>query len=108
LNRLELRLLGLGWSAGQRRRSGRRFGLLLRLLLGLAEMRPHFLDKFAVERARMRLLVGDADLSKIVQDGSALDFELARQLIDTDCFHLLPYPYLPHQRLFFARGLVRL
>jgi hypothetical protein len=37
-----------------------------------------------VERARVRLLFGDADLGQIVDQDLGLDLQLARQLIDTN------------------------
>jgi hypothetical protein len=41
-----------------------------------------------VERAGMRLLIGDAQFRQHVQDDARLDFEFPRQLVDANFTHI--------------------
>ena len=88
--------LGLGWrrDTGSLCRRGALStcrGFFFRgLLIERAKMGADFFSDLVFEGARVRLLVRDAYLRKIVQDGFALDFKLPRELIDPDRFHLFP------------------
>jgi len=68
-------------------------GLRLSLLLRLGdrfcrreslEMLPHKFRVVQVERARVRLLVRDADLWQVIKQDFGLDFEFSGQLVDAD------------------------
>jgi hypothetical protein len=63
------------WWWGRWRRSSR-LGLLL--LSRRAETGPDLIRHLVLDGARVRSLIGDPDLQKIVQNRFALDFELAR------------------------------
>ena len=80
----------------RRRRNGlrncRSFLCALRLrdllLAGRVEALAHLIGNIFIEGARMRLLVRDADLGQIVGDNLRFDFELARQLVNSNFAHL--------------------
>jgi hypothetical protein len=55
-------------------------------------MLAHTLDHISIERARVALLVVDADGRQIVYDRFALDLELARQIVNTDLFQCIQFP----------------
>jgi hypothetical protein len=47
-------------------------------------MLPHQFGVVEVERARVRLLVRDADLGQIIDQDLGLDLEFSGQLVDAD------------------------
>ena len=80
---------------GRRRRGGHWDGLGShgrflggRLCALLAEVRAYLFGNVIVEGARMRPLVGDAQLGKIVQYRFAFDFQFPRQIVDTNLTHV--------------------
>jgi len=52
------------------------------------EVLAHLIGNILFEGARMRLLVRDADLGQIVGDNLRFDFQLARQLVNSNFAHL--------------------
>ncbi len=49
-----------------------------------AEVRPYFIGDFILNCARVRSLVGKSKLVKIIENGLALDLQLARQIVDSN------------------------
>jgi hypothetical protein len=47
-------------------------------------MLPHQFGMIQVERARVRLLVRDADLRQVIDQDLGLDLEFSRQLVNAD------------------------
>jgi hypothetical protein len=82
-----LREIDLGLDAARVARCGRL--RLRRLLVARAgKVLAHTLGEIGIERARVALLIIDADGRQIVYDRFALDFELARQIVDADLFQI--------------------
>ncbi len=52
-----------------------------------AEMLPHLLGLFRLNRAGMSLFLADADLRQKVENFLALDFQFPRQIVDANLFH---------------------
>jgi hypothetical protein len=75
-----------GWCGTRSRLGFCRFRRFCRgLLFGqLAEMLAHNFGVFEIERARMRFLLGYADLGQILDQELSLDLEFSRQFIDSD------------------------
>jgi hypothetical protein len=68
-----------------RRRRCRNSLIVLLFLSGhVAEVGPDFRRQLVLDRARVRSLVGDADLHKVVKDRLAFDFELPSQIINSN------------------------
>jgi hypothetical protein len=53
-----------------------------------AEIPPQFLGVVIVNRAGMGQRLGDPELMQFIDDLTRLDFELSRQLIDSDLTHV--------------------
>jgi hypothetical protein len=70
---------GFRFGRGDLRRFRGRF-----LLREAEEVLAHQLRIFDVERARVGLLLLDADLGQVVDQHLGLDLKLSRQLVDTD------------------------
>jgi hypothetical protein len=51
-------------------------------------MLPHQFGVVEVERARVRLLVRDADLGQIIDQDFGLDLEFSGQLVDADLIRI--------------------
>lgn len=90
------RVSGGSGSRGLRRR---RFG---RFRGGLgafrAEMRAHLVRVVVFERARVRALVSDSQLGKVLNDRLAFDFQFPRQIVDSNLTHFpsfFPLHYRP-------------
>jgi hypothetical protein len=68
------------------RRSRWRNSLIVLLILSgqVAEVSTDFRRQLVLDRARVRSLVGDADLHKVVKERLALDFELPSQIINSN------------------------
>ena len=47
-------------------------------------MPSYFFGLIVLQRTRMRLFFGDADFRQILDEHLGLDFQLARQLVDSD------------------------
>jgi len=60
---------------------------LARTAAAALQVVAHALGFVAFERTRMGLLFGDADHRQSIQDLPALDFQLARQIIDSNFTH---------------------
>jgi len=78
-----------GSCEGRRGANGLGFGCLGRFrggfLLGqLAKMLAHQLGVLKIERARVCLLLGNADLRQIVDQDFGLDLEFSGQFVDPD------------------------
>ena len=51
-------------------------------------MLAHLIGNILVEVVRMGLLVRDADFGQVVEDEFAFDFQLLRQVANSNCVHL--------------------
>ena len=80
----DLREIDLRLDAGRLSRSRRPRGL--GLLVARGKVLAHTLRLIGIERARVALLIVDADGRQIVYDRFALNLELARQIVDADLF----------------------
>jgi hypothetical protein len=47
-------------------------------------MLPHKLGVINIDRARVRLLFGDTDFGKVINQYLRFDFQLSRQLVNSD------------------------
>lgn len=54
----------------------------------IVEMLANRFGVIEIERARMRLLLRDANLGKILDERFGLDFELTRELVDSNLIHV--------------------
>ena len=112
-------LRGFAWAQGAPRRAsaisgGGRLGGLFRhggLRLGfgfqighIESVQPAQLDGHVfVDGAGVRLLFGDAQFGEPVQDFVSLDFQLPRQLVDSNLLHRKNYLSLPPRRSYHVR-----
>ncbi len=80
--------LGLSWRRSLDLNRSRRLCNGFLPIVG-AEVRPHLFSLVVIQRARMRLLVFDAQAGQAIDDRLALYFQLARQIVNSNLTHSL-------------------